>query len=69
MYPNVSIVIMEGVSMTIKILLVDFSKSVNKIEIPYRKGDITVEEWGKLYEKLLDNYEKKIINLVHKGEV
>jgi hypothetical protein len=33
------------------------------------KGELSPTEWGKMYEALLDNYSKKIQELVRKEEV
>jgi len=54
---------------TIKLLLIDFTNSSDKISEAFRNDKITKEEYSATYEALLENYDHKIKEQIRKGNI
>jgi len=54
---------------TIKLLLIDFTNSSDKISEEFRNDKITKEEYSTTYEALLENYDLKIKEQIRKGNI
>lgn len=54
---------------TIKLLLLEFEKSADKINKAFRDDKITDEEYGTTLEALIANYDYKIREHIRKGIV
>ena len=53
----------------IKLLLLQFTQSADKLDKAFKENDITSEEYSKELEILIENYDYKIREQIRKGAV